>query len=146
MISSEVKYAIFPVNSSNFFQYFFLILHYIFWNLSRLILTSSNGNGFRVTGPLWKESCGFPSQRPATRSFNVFFDLHLNKRIWKQSRHRLSETQSASLNITVMDITKSMQTLSYLKKNNKFSCLKYKIRMLPTLRHTLALEMTNLQL
>ena len=37
---------------------------------------------FRVTGPLWGESTGhrwFPSQRPVTRSFGVFFDLRLNK-------------------------------------------------------------------
>ena len=27
----------------------------------------------------------FPSQRPVTRSFDVFFDLHLNKRLSKQS-------------------------------------------------------------
>ena len=27
----------------------------------------------------------FPAQRPVTRSFNVFFDLHLNKRLSKQS-------------------------------------------------------------
>ena len=27
---------------------------------------------------------GFPSQRPVTRSFDVFFDLHLNKRLSKQ--------------------------------------------------------------
>ena len=47
------------------------------------MMTSSNGNIFRVTGPL----CGktpvtgdFPSQRPVTRSFDVFFDLRLNKR------------------------------------------------------------------
>ena len=47
-----------------------------------LMMTSSNGNIFRVTGPL----CGnspvtgeFPSQRPVTRSFDVFFDLRLNK-------------------------------------------------------------------
>ena len=29
---------------------------------------------------------GFPSQRPVTQSFDVFFDLHLNKRLCKQSR------------------------------------------------------------
>ena len=29
-------------------------------------------------------TCGFPSQRPVTRSFDVFFDLHLNKRLSKQ--------------------------------------------------------------
>ena len=27
----------------------------------------------------------FPAQRPVTRSFNVFFDLRLNKRLSKQS-------------------------------------------------------------
>ena len=30
----------------------------------------------------------FPSQRPVTRSFDVFFDLHSNKRLSKQSRRR----------------------------------------------------------
>ena len=45
-------------------------------------MTSSNGNIFRVTGHV----CGeFPSQRPVTRSFDVFFDLRLNKRLSKQS-------------------------------------------------------------
>ena len=39
------------------------------------MMTSSNGNIFRVTGPL------FPTQRPVTRSFDVFFDLRLNKRL-----------------------------------------------------------------
>ena len=28
----------------------------------------------------------FPSQRPVTRSYDVFFDLRLNKRLSKQSR------------------------------------------------------------
>ena len=28
----------------------------------------------------------FPPQRPVTRSFDVFFDLHLKKRLSKQSR------------------------------------------------------------
>ena len=49
--------------------------------------TSSSGNVFRVTGP-W---CGnspvtgeFPAQRPVTRTFDVFFDLLLNKRLNKQ--------------------------------------------------------------
>ena len=31
---------------------------------------------------------GFPSQRPVTRSFDVFFDLRLHKRLSKQSRRR----------------------------------------------------------
>ena len=45
-------------------------------------MTSSNGNIFRVTGHL----CGeFPAKRPVTRSFDVFFDLRLNKQLSKQS-------------------------------------------------------------
>ena len=46
------------------------------------MMTSSNGNIFRVAGPV----CGeFPSQRPVTRNFDVCFDLFLNKRLSKQS-------------------------------------------------------------
>ena len=66
----------------------------------RSMMTSSNGSIFRVTGPLWVESTGhrwFPSQRPATRSFDLFFDLHLNKRSSKQSRCWVFETPSHSL-------------------------------------------------
>ena len=40
---------------------------------------------------------GFPLQRPVTRSFAVFFDLRLNKRLNKQSRRRWFETLSCSL-------------------------------------------------
>ena len=39
----------------------------------------------------------FPSQRPVTWSFDVFFDLHLNKRLSKQSRRWWFETLSRSL-------------------------------------------------
>ena len=39
----------------------------------------------------------FLSQRPVTRSFGVFFDLRLNKRLSKQSWHRWFETPSRSL-------------------------------------------------
>ena len=51
------------------------------------MMTSSNGNIFRITGPLCGEFTGpgeFPTQRPVTRSFDVFFDLRLNKRLSKQ--------------------------------------------------------------
>ena len=40
---------------------------------------------------------GFPSQRPVVRSFDVFFDLRLNKWLSKQSRRQGFETQSRSL-------------------------------------------------
>ena len=39
----------------------------------------------------------FPAQRPVTRSFNVFFDLCLNKRLSKQSWSWWFETPSGSL-------------------------------------------------
>ena len=38
---------------------------------------------------------GFPSQRPVTRRFDAFFDLHLNKRL--KRRRRWFVTQSCSL-------------------------------------------------
>ena len=39
----------------------------------------------------------FPSQRPVKRSFHVFFDLRLNKRLNKHSRRRWFETPSRPL-------------------------------------------------
>ena len=39
----------------------------------------------------------FPSQRLVTRSFDIFYDLHLNKRLSKQSRRRWFEMLSRSL-------------------------------------------------
>ena len=65
-----------------------------------LMMTSSNGNIFRVTGPLCGEFTGpgeFPTQRPVTRSFDVFFDLRLNKRLSKHSWGWWFETLSWSL-------------------------------------------------
>ena len=44
------------------------------------MMTSSNGNIFRVTGHL----CGEFAQWPVTPSFRVFFDLRLNKPLSKQ--------------------------------------------------------------
>ena len=64
------------------------------------MMTSSNGNIFRVTGLLCVKFTShgeFPSQRPVTRSFDVFFDLRLNKRLSKQSRRRWFEIPSRSL-------------------------------------------------
>ena len=76
--------------------YIYIILVILQWDMTHMLSTdhydadagiivaSSDRNIFRVTGPLWGESTGtggFPSQRPVTRSFAVFFDLHLNKRL-----------------------------------------------------------------
>ena len=65
-----------------------------------VMMTSSNGNIFRATGTLCEEFTGhreFPPQRPVTRSFDVFFDQRLNKRLSKQLRSRWFKTPSRSL-------------------------------------------------
>ena len=56
------------------------------------MMTSSNGSIFRVTGPL----CGEFTDS-VTRSFDVFFDLRLNKRLSKQPWGWWFETPSWSL-------------------------------------------------
>ena len=64
------------------------------------MMTSSNGNIFRVTGPLCGEFTGpgeFPTQRPVTRSFDVYFDLRPNKRLSKQPWGWWFDTLSCSL-------------------------------------------------
>ena len=66
----------------------------------KFMMTSSNGHIFRVTGPLCGEFTGpgeFPTQRPVTRSFGVFFDLRLNKRLSKQPWGWWFETPTCSL-------------------------------------------------
>ena len=66
----------------------------------KFMMTSSNGNIFRVTGPLCGEFTGpgeFPAQRPVTWSFDVFFHLRLNKRLSKQPWGWWFETPAWSL-------------------------------------------------
>ena len=63
-----------------------------------VMMTSSNGNIFRVTGPLCGEiTCHrwIPLTKPVTRRFDVLFDLRLNKRLSKQSRGWWLETPSS---------------------------------------------------
>ena len=71
--------------------------------LLAFMMTSSNGNIFRLTWLL--DLCEgnspvpgeFPTQRPVMRSFDVFFDLRLNKRLSKQSWGWWFETPSRPL-------------------------------------------------
>ena len=63
------------------------------------MMTPSNGDIFRVTGYLCGEFTGhrwIPRTRPVTRSFDVFFDLRLYKRLIKQSWGWWFETPSRS--------------------------------------------------
>ena len=82
-----------PISSSQcIFRYHILKCHFP-------MMTSSKGNIFRVTGPLCGEFTGpgeFPAQRPVTWSFDVFFDLRLNKRLSKQPWGWWFETPSWS--------------------------------------------------
>ena len=71
-------------------------------------MTSSNGNIFRVTGPLCGEFTGpgeFPTQRPVTRSFDVFSDLRLNKWLNKQPWGWWFETPSWSYDVSHYDVS-----------------------------------------
>ena len=84
------------------------------------MMTSSNGNIFRVTGHLCGEFTGpgeFPTQRPVTRSFDVYFDLLPNKRLSKQSWGWWFETQSCPLwrhrNAYHLECFYIMQLLTY---------------------------------
>ena len=66
-------------------------------NLWRLLLLSScSANIAADAQPFswWHHQIIFPSQRPVTQSFDVSFDLRLNKWLRKQSRHRWLETSS----------------------------------------------------
>ena len=68
--------------------------------VSSYMMTSSNGHISAVlalcvgNSPVTGE---FLSQKPVTRSFDVCFDLRLNKRLSKPSRWRWFETPSPSL-------------------------------------------------
>ena len=77
------------------------------------MMTSSNGNIFRVTGHLCGEFTDprwIPAQRPATRSFDVFIDLRLNKRLSKQPRGWWFETLSHPLWWLYGDCSKKFST------------------------------------
>ena len=70
------------------------------WTGDKFMMTSSNGNSFRVAGHLCGEFIGLrwiPAQRPVTRSFDVFFDLRLKERFSKQSWGWWFETSSRPL-------------------------------------------------
>ena len=84
----------------------------------KMMMTSSNGNIFRVTGHL--------TQRPVTRSFDVIYDLRLNKRSSKQSWGGWFETLSRPLwrhrNVVQVDFTlvQAPVPLTLFRSNLKF--------------------------
>ena len=52
----------------------------------------------------------FPSQRPMTQSFDVFFDLRLNKRLSKQSRRGDLRRHRTHYNVIVMQFPWLVET------------------------------------
>ena len=92
-----------------------------------VMLTSSNGSIFRVTGPLWGESTGdrwIPRAKASDASFDVFYELRLIKRLSKQSRRWWFETSSRPLchyDIIVM-ITIHLNVTYYFFRLIKGSC------------------------
>ena len=66
----------------------------------------------------------FPSQRSVTRSFDVFFDLHLNKRLSKQSWGWWFETPSRPSwrhrNVKFMSVNKDFQTCATNSSEARF--------------------------
>ena len=71
------------------------------------MMTSWNGNAFRVTGPLWGEPTGdrwIPPTKVQKRSCEVFFDVSLSKLLNKQTNNRWFETPWSSCDITIMTV------------------------------------------
>ena len=73
-----------------------------------------------VGNPLF--TCEFPSKRPVTRSFDVFFDLCLNKWLSKQSRRRWFEMPLRSLwrHCNVMGLLSWFPNFNSLRPSDAF--------------------------
>ena len=83
------------------------------------MMTSSNGNIFRVIGHLYGEFTGhrgIPSQRSVTRSVDVFFDLRLNKRLSQKSRHRAHYDVTVWIGITSTGIGIGTWETNYMQQ------------------------------
>ena len=76
-------------------------------------MTPSNGNIFRVTGPLWGESTGhrwIPLTKASDTRFHVFFDPLLHgKRLRNQSRRRRFEDAIALIMTSMYNVEESDQ-------------------------------------
>ena len=82
-------------------------------------MTSSNGNALLALCEGNSLLTGeFPSQRPVTRIFDVFFDLRLNTPLTKPSKLRWLGTPRANYGVSVIKKTKRcipLQSIVYLE-------------------------------
>ena len=85
---------------TNDMRFYCLFQNHVYFTGTVCMMTSSNGDISALlaicagNSPVPGE---FPAQRPVTRSFDVFSDLRLNKRLSKQSRGCWFETLSRPL-------------------------------------------------
>ena len=92
------------------------------------MMTSSNGNIFRVTGHLCGEFTGdrwIPVQKPVEWNFDVFFDLHPNKRLSKQMRSWWFETPSRHYDVTVVVMLTRMRKDGVCRENAASSSVQW---------------------
>ena len=91
---------------------------FITWHRCKksIMMTSSNGNISALLAICAGNSAmtgEFPTQRPVTRSFDVFFDLHL-KTVWVNNREAVdSRSHRAHYDVTVIFSLLSLRVLSY---------------------------------
>ena len=99
------------------------------------MITSSHGNIFRVTVHFCGEFTGhrwIPSQRPVTRSFDVFFDLRQNKRLSKRSWGLWFETPSHPLwrhcNVSIVSYAVCYCETIWIHVHLKFTAVRFQRR------------------
>ena len=92
----------------------------------RDMMTSSNGNIFRVTGPLYGEFTGprwIPRTKPVTELWCFLSHRCLNKRLSKQSRRWWFETPSCSLWRHCNDLTINPANYAHGSRFVVFCCV-----------------------
>ena len=100
LLFSTTEYGCILYSSSSKAWFWTFTESYHLPKLTTVMMTPSNGKIFRITGPLCRELTGhgwIPAQRLVTQSFDVFFDLRLNKWLSKQWWGWWFETSSCLL-------------------------------------------------
>ena len=90
------QYMVYPIK----YAHALCIVLLWFYNEFQVMMMSSNGNIFRVTGPSCREFTGhqwIPHTEASDTELDVFFELCRNNRLSKQSLGRWFETPSHSL-------------------------------------------------
>ena len=100
---------------NRFSSFIMRAFHFMWWSDDHLMMTSLNGNIFRVTGLLCREFTGhqwIPPQRPVTRNFDVYFDMRM-----RVESHEIAWCQCVSY----MLYLNTAEIIQEQEKNNIFS-------------------------